>query len=179
MKALYSVLYFLFLSIGVHAQHGIALPINAETGLVAYDSVITVEGDKTALLNKVFEWFKSYYRNPSQVIRSRDTGLSKMTGKHKFVLMVPNNKGVKENQGYIIYTIKVWTKNNKVRFLLTDIHREYSVYLGIELWMKPGVPAWEENQAKLKVINQYMRDLQKAFFTYMTTEEKEYNEDDW
>jgi len=179
MKYILSVFLPVFLSLSVFAQQNITLPVDEETGRVAYDSVMTIQGSKTLLLDKALKWFKSYYRNPSQVIQSRDTAISKIIGKHKFVLMVPGKKGVKENKGYIIYSIKVWTKDNKVRFRLTDIHREYSTYLGIELWMKPNVPAWDENQAKLKVIDQYMKGLQHAFFTYMTTTPKKYNEDDW
>ncbi len=173
-----SLLMVFFLSRG-SAQEAVQLPVNEKTGRVTYEGVFDAKGTKAELLDKALAWFKEHYRNPSQVIQSRDTALGKITGKHKFVLMVRNERNVPEKRGFIIYTIKIWTKDNKVRYMITDIHKEYSAYLGIEKWMEPGVPAWKENQQNLAVIDEYMKALIKEFTEYMTTEKEEYNEDDW
>src|SRR5947208_3199555 len=61
------------------------LPLDSITKLITYDGIVQVPNMKAdALYKRAESWFKTYYKNPSEVIRESDSLKFKITGKPRF-----------------------------------------------------------------------------------------------
>jgi hypothetical protein len=156
-----------------------SLPVDPETEKVAYEEILNQEGSDKELYKRALAWFDKFYPNARVVIREREPEIGKITAKHKFMLQIPDKKGVMRDVDFIKYSLKVWVKDNKFRYLLTDINVEHTVYYGIEQWMDPAHEDAENNPAKLQNIDKYFQELIESLKERMEPEEAEKDEDDW
>lgn len=158
---------------------GQSLPVDPETERVAYEEILDQPGSDEDLYKRALAWFDDFYPNARVVIQEKEPEIGKITAKHKFMLQIPDKKGVMRDVDFIKYTLKVWVKNNKFRYLITDINVENPVYYGIEQWMDPAHRDAENNAAKLQNIDKHFQELIESLKEGMQPEEAEKDEDDW
>jgi Domain of unknown function (DUF4468) with TBP-like fold len=162
---------------GLMAQSG--LPVDEETGRVVLEEVLDAQGDKATLFNRALKWFDDYYTNARVVIKEKDSEKGKITAKHKFMLQIPDKKGVNKDVGFIIYSFKIWVKDNMFRYKITDIHLQHTVYYGIEEWMDPSHEDAENNPKKIAAIEKEFGELIASLKKGMLPPKAEKDEDDW
>ena len=156
-----------------------SMPMNSDTERVTYEEVFDATGSADALFLLARDWFNDFFPNSRSVITNTDPVKDKITGTGKFQLNLEDDKGSTFNIGQIRYSIKVWTKDEKVRYKITDVRLYHSVYYGIEKWMDPAHDDAERNPQKLEKIKEYIEDLISNFKTFMTEDKTVVNEDDW
>lgn len=156
-----------------------SLPVDEETGKVTYEEIMDQPGSDEDLYKRVLDWFDDFFPNARVVIEEKEPEKGKITAKHKFMLQIPDKKGVNRDVDFIIYSLKIWVKDNKFRYRITDIHVQHSVYYGIEEWMDPNHEDAENNPAKLKNIDKYFQELIASLKKGMQPKEPEKDEDDW
>lgn len=177
MKNLLITATFLVFSACLMSQ--VSLPIDPETNLVSYEEILDEEGTAAELFERALAWFNSHYPNPRNVIQETDKDLGKITGKHKFKIQIPDKKGIPVDVGYIKYTIKIWAKDGKYRYKITEFNLEYVAYSPIEIWMDEAHAEYETNQKKLQAIDDYINKLIDNLAEAMIPPKKTVNEDDW
>jgi|SRR5687767_11676648 len=155
------------------------LPLDEETGRVAYEQVTDVTGTGTELYDRAIAWVNSYYKSPSTVLQEQDKEKGKITLKHKFRLMLKDKKGTPVDAGFIIYSLKIWVRDGQFRYRITDIHVENVVYYGIEEWMDPAHDDAERNPEKLTKIDEFINGLIENLSEGMQPPAPPKNEDDW
>lgn len=168
---------FILASVQLSSQSN--MPISAETDRVTYEEVFDATGSADALFLLARDWFNDFYPNSRSVITDTDPVKDKITGTGKFQLNLEDDKGSSFNIGQIRYSIKVWTKDDKVRYKITDVRLHNAVYYGIEKWMDPEHEDAERNPQKLEKIKEYLEALMSNFQTFMTEDKTVVNEDDW
>lgn len=164
---------------GFSFAFGQGLPVDPETEKVAYEEILDQQGSDEDLYKRALAWFDDFYPNARVVIEEKEPEIGKITAKHKFMLQIPDKKGVMRDVDFIKYTLKVWVKDNKFRYLITDINVEHTVYYGIEQWMDPAHEDAANNPAKLQYIDKYFQELIESLKEGMQPEEAEKDEDDW
>jgi hypothetical protein len=155
------------------------MPMDSSTGRVTYEAVFDAPGTKDDLFARAQAWFTKFYPNPSGVISATDPEIGKIEADAKFQLYIEDKKGTSRSVGFIKYDLKIWVKDGKVRYKITDIRLEHSVYYGIERWMDPMHEDAENNPQKLSKIADYVNALISDFTKHMTVIEVQKNEDDW
>jgi Domain of unknown function (DUF4468) with TBP-like fold len=155
------------------------LQVDEETGRVVLEEVLDAQGDKATLYQRALKWFDDYYPNARVVVKEKDPDKGKITAKHKFMLQVPDAKGVNKDVGFIIYSFKIWVKDNMFRYKITDIHLQHTVYYGIEEWMDPGHEDAENNPKKISAIEKEFQELIDSLKKGMLPPKAEKDEDDW
>ena len=158
---------------------GSSMPVDSTTGMVTYENIVDMEGSADELYNRVIEWFNTFYPNARVVLKEQDKQNGKITGKHKFMLQVRNDKGVPADLGFIKYTIKIWVKDGKYRYKISEINMENVVYYGIEEWMKPDHEDKVNNPKKLEVVDKYFKDLIANLNKEMMAKAAKPDEDKW
>ena len=56
------------------------LPIDDETKLITYKSVVTEAGTKDELFDRGLKWFNKFYKNPADVIKEKNKETGKIKG---------------------------------------------------------------------------------------------------
>ncbi|MFM7217436.1 MAG: hypothetical protein ACKO1U_05405, partial [Bacteroidota bacterium] len=61
------------------------LPVDSITKLISYEGVSEVKDVAADVLyQRALQWFKSYYKNPTELIRENDSIKLRITGKPRF-----------------------------------------------------------------------------------------------
>lgn len=172
------IVLFLTVLIG---HFGIAqqVPVDEESGKVVYEAIIDAPGTADELYTRSIAWFDDFYPNARVVIKEKAPDNHKITAKHKFNLQITDSKGKNANIGFIIYDLKIWQKDNKVRYKIDDIHLEYKVYYGIEQWLDPAHEDAANNGAKLAEIDTYFQGLITSLQEGVQPKAAAPDEDDW
>ena len=157
------------------------MPVDPETKLISYSSVIDVPGTpKNELYRRGLAWFNSYYKNPTEVIRDKDTVAFKIVGKPRFrITNEPDNKGLKTDGGVVQYTITVACKDNRAKCTLTELNWKQASYYPIEKWV--------EQKDRYKVNNYYLwqtdsmmkKEVLPEVVKALKTAPKRSTKDDW
>jgi hypothetical protein len=92
------------------------LPIDTDTYLITYTAIDTVNGTQNELYLKAKEWFSETYNSSNAVIQM-DEKSTEMVG--KAVMHVYYHKS---GHGYIHYTISVYFKDGRYKYLITDLY---------------------------------------------------------
>ena len=131
------------------------LPVDSITKLITYERVVQVTGTKAELLYKrAVGWFRTYYKNPSEIIRENDSIKFKITGKPRFKIFNPPDKeGTKTDAGLIQYTITVTAKDGRFKYELTEFNWKQQSYFASERWMD------KKSQSYNSVYNEYLKQL--------------------
>lgn len=153
--------------------------MDSTTQRVTYEAVFDAPGSKAELFQRLKAWFDEFYPNAAGVITATDSTLGKIEADPKFTLSIEDKKGTSYNVGIIKYSLKVWVKDGKVRYKLTDIRLAQDVYYGIEKWMDPAHGDAENNPKKLEKVSAYVDALLADLKKFMTTVEEKKNEDEW
>ena len=183
MKKIAFILSLLTIAFTAFAQNngttsGSGMPIDPATGLVTYEGIIDEEANAEVLYQRALEWFNKFYPNARGVLKEQDKENGKITGKHKFRIQIKDDKGVATDAGFIIYDIKIWVKDNKYRYRISDIHLEYVTHFGIEEWMNETNKD-KDGARKLAEIDKFMKNLVENLKKGMEPKPEEFDEDKW
>lgn len=155
---LFSFLFFLFQV--ASAQKNVSepapeLPIDSITHLITYEGVLDVKGvPAKELYQRMQEWFRSYYKNPTEVIRENDSIKFRMTGKPRFRIQnLPDKNGTKTDAGMVQYTILVAAKDGRFRYEISEFNWKQTSYYPCERWLDDKAVSWTP------AFNEYLRQL--------------------
>ncbi len=157
------------------------MPTDPNTKLVTYAAVDEVKNTgKNELFKRASGWFNTYYKNPTEVIREKDTVALKIVGKPRFrIYSPPNEKGVKMDAGIVQYTITVAVKEGKYKYEITEINWKQQSYYPIEKWIEQKDKYKSNNyylyQTDSIITNDVIKNLQHA----MRTAPKVIDKDNW
>ncbi|MBL0105014.1 MAG: DUF4468 domain-containing protein [Bacteroidetes bacterium] len=122
----------------------VTLPTDSITKLITYEGVIEVKGvSADELYRRINDWFHSYYKNPTEVIRTNDSTAHKMIGKPRFRMSNPPDKeGTRTDAGITQYTITVAAKDGRYKYELTEFNWKQLSYFACEKWMDTKSPSY-------------------------------------
>lgn len=174
---------FTFVTLSTAYSQNSKLPINPETKLVSYNKVVVVEGiDKSELFKRALNWANTFYNNPADVIREKDSVAGKIVCKPRFKISnEPDKKtGFAKDAGNVQYTLNILFKDGRYKYDLTEINWKQLSYYPIERWMDTKAPGYSKDyEYYLKQIEQTsdktLADLEKAMLVPSKKEKK----DDW
>lgn len=125
---------------GVFAQKP-ALPVDETTKKVVYTEVVPVEGVSQAdLYARLSSWFKTYFPNPTSVIKSQDAVNGKITGQHGLYVFKTLEDGKQFKVGQVRYSIDVQVKDGRYKYTINDIFKLESPKVYIEEWLDESNP---------------------------------------
>jgi len=147
----------------------ISMPVDEETKLITYSQVVEFNATKDSVYSKSLAWYYAYYKNPTGVIREKSEETGDIMGKCQFkILNPPDKKGVKTMKGIVQYTVKVASKDNKARIILTDFNIKDASYNPIEKWMDKNSPSYSNiNQYYLEQVDNECKTLLEHFQKFM------------
>jgi hypothetical protein len=134
-----------------------AVPIDSITKLITYQGVVTVKESSAEMLYKrINNWFHTYYKNPTEVIRDNDSVKFSITGKPRFRItdLKPNDAGKTEG-GVVQYTITVSARGGRYRYELTEFNWKQTSYYPCENWLNTTAPNYAP------IYNDYLQQLDK------------------
>lgn len=160
----------------------VSLPVDSITHLVTYESVVQVQGtSRDVLYKKALEWFNTFYKNPTEVIRENDVEKGKIVGKPRFKIYNPADKnGIKGDAGAVQYTITVAVKEGKFKYELTEFNWKQPSYYAIERWMdtKPQSYSPVYNHYLLQT-DEYAKEVIRSLKAAMTSDKLVKDKDNW
>lgn len=185
MKHLLSIVAGLAFSMHVSAQKtnftAPNMPVDEDSKLITYTGIVEVPTTaKNELYARTLEWFNTYYKNPSEVIRERDSVNLKISGKPRFrITNEPNEQGVKLDAGLVQYTIQVAAKDNKAKYTITEINWKQASYFPIEKWVEQK-DRYRQNHYYLYSTDSVMRkDVIPSLEKALKTAKKKVDKDNW
>lgn len=145
------------------------LPIDSVTKNITYSKVISINASKDSLYKKGKAWYKTFYKNPTGVIRQDDATNGLIMGKHQIKILNPaDKKGVQTMRGIVQYTITTQFKDNKIRIVLNEINLKETSYTPIEKWLdKTAAGFTTKNYYYLEQIDNEMKTTLKNFEDFM------------
>ena len=112
-----------------------ALNYDSKTNLISYDGVVEATGKTAQLYGKALAWMKSYYKNPSDVIRTKDAEGGTLIGKARFRIWdQKEGTGTKTQAGMIEYDISILCKAGRYRYVITNIDKKQQTFHPAEKW---------------------------------------------
>lgn len=181
-KSIITLLMVLVLSpIANFAQENTSLPVNEKTGLISFNKVNEV-GNTTAteLYQRALIWASTFYKNPTDVIRERDSINGTILCKARFKISNPADKKTPvTDAGNVMYSLKLQFKEGRYRYELTEINWKQQSYFAAERWMDKASSSYQPNfesylQQTQTEVNRILASLEKAMSTATSA-----NTDDW
>ena len=148
------------------------IPVDKISKLITYTEVVHVKNVSTAVLYKrAFDWFNTYYKNPTDVIRENDSTKGTIVGKSRFkIFNAPDKKGLRTDAGLIMYTIKVSIREGRYKYEITELNQKAASYTPLEPWLdtesrsyNPAYPGYFEQ------IDSEIRDAIESLKRAMST----------
>lgn len=131
-------------------QQSANLPVDDDSKLITYKKVVDLPGTtKTDLYNRAWMWAHSFYKNPGDVIREKDSVAGKMICKARFKIKnQPDKKTqVQTDAGDVQYTLTLDFKEGKYRYTLSNIGWQTKSAFPAEKWMdktsQSYTPDWD------------------------------------
>lgn len=119
------------------------LPVDEETKKITYKEVITQEGTAAKMYNQGIEWVNSFYTNPSEVTRVRDSDNGKIDIRHRIKVWNLDKDGNTSTEGGLIdYTMILEFKEGRYRFTITDFNVRKVSKFPLERWMDKNDPEY-------------------------------------
>ncbi len=134
------------------------VPVDPITKLIAYEGVFDVKGVAAdELYYRIIDWFQSYYKNPTEVIRENDSINHKMVGKPRYRLSNPPDKqSVRSDAGISQYTITVAAKDGRFKYELTEFTWKQQSTYPCERWLDTKATSYAP------AYNDYLKQLHKT-----------------
>ena len=113
------------------------IPVDKISKLITYTDVVSVKSVSTKVLYKrAWDWFNTYYKNPTDVIRESDSTKGTIVGKARFkIFNAPDKKGLRTDAGLIMYTIKVSIREGRYKYEITELNQKNISYTPLEPWL--------------------------------------------
>ncbi|MEZ5015116.1 MAG: DUF4468 domain-containing protein [Chitinophagales bacterium] len=128
-------------------------PINEDTKLVAYEEVVQVPGlSADSLYSLTLEWMKTFYKSPSQAIKSQSREEGTIEIKNSFYL-TRDVKGTASKAALINYYLTLQFRDGRFKYSITKINVDGNSYFGIERWIN------EEQFKKDKTTIDYLQQI--------------------
>ncbi|MCG3165794.1 MAG: hypothetical protein POELPBGB_01569 [Bacteroidia bacterium] len=181
---MYKKLFILFISVvissALYAQKPKEvvfpnLPMDEKNEYITYTAVMNIQGTTAQqLYERGKKWFFSYFKNPTEKIRTDDAEKKEIEGFIRIPLMVPDKKGVETKVATIQYSLFLLFKDGRYKYTITKINEMATSYQGIEQWNhtlpqgKGANPADAEKHAQwLTIIDQEIKKTIDAMITGM------------
>mgnify|MGYP000897779396 FL=1 len=157
-------------------------PLNydSKTNLISYSGVVETKGTTTELYGKALVWMKSYYKNPADVIRTKDAEGGKLIGKARFRIWdQKEGTGTKTQAGMIEYDISISCKDVRYRYVITNIGKKQQTFYPAEKWDAANKLEYKRMYASYLVqIDEELNKLVESLNASMTTG-AESKEEEW
>jgi len=148
VKTILVVGVFVFLAVTVWGQKTVHnslpdMPIDEHTQLVTYKEVVQQKGSQDELYERALKWVNKRYSNPVAVIQKKDA----VEG----VIICVSNISIKTlsgdgktftGAGMVSYTLTIETKEERYRYIITDLYKKESSRFPIEKWFDTTKPEW-------------------------------------
>lgn len=130
-----------------------SLPVDSITKKITYEKVVEVKNASAGqLYSRINDWFKSYYKNPTEVIRENDSTKFRIVGKPRFRMSNPTVG--KDEQ--VQYTITVAARDGRFKYELTDFNWKQISYYACEHWIDTKAAGYSP------AYNEYLLNLDKT-----------------
>lgn len=149
---------FLFCSLVVNAQKSApvvapSLPVDSISKKITYEKVVEVKNTPAdQLYSRIHDWFKTYYKNPTEVIRENDSTKFRIVGKPRFRM---SNPEIGKDE-LVQYTITVAARDGRFKYELTDFNWKQISYYPCERWMDVKAAGYSP------AFNEYLINLDKS-----------------
>jgi len=112
------------------------MPIDELSNKITYTKVVEATGSKEELFRKALTWYNNYYKNPSEVIREKDSAEGKILGKGRIKILNPaDKKGIKTMKGIVLYTLTCELKDGRFKYTVTDVNLKATSFYACEKWL--------------------------------------------
>lgn len=138
--SLYFIFVFFFSFSKLLSQETeLKIPKN-DNNLAEYNGIIDIPNmTKSDLFVSAMEWFNKTYKSGKAVIQTSDKEGGMIIGKANSSTVIYNNMGVKKDGGYFSYTISIYCKDNKFKYVIDNI-----TYNKGDMALSPGADLSEE-----------------------------------
>ncbi|MBK7965786.1 MAG: DUF4468 domain-containing protein [Bacteroidetes bacterium] len=154
------------------AQENTSLPIDEKTGLISFTKVNEVANTTpTELYQRALTWASTFYKNPTDVIRERDSVNGSILCKARFKISNPADKKTPvTDAGNVMYSLKLQFKDGRYRYELNEINWKQQSYFAAERWMDKASSSYQPNfesylQQTQTEVNRILTSLEKAMST--------------
>ena len=158
------------------------LPFDNITNKITYEEVVDVPGKNAdEIYGKILSWFRTYYKNPGEVIRENDSLKRSVMGKPRFRISNPPDKeGTKSDAGLVQYTITIAAKDGRFKYTLTDFNWKGNSYYAIEKWYDTALPSHTGAMDEyLRQTDNYAKSTIADFKNAITTDKPQKDKDNW
>jgi hypothetical protein len=165
MKKLIVYLFMAGLSVSAFAQNTTVavpkIPVDSNTKKITYTEVVQQTGNKDSLYKRAIHWCNTFFKNPQDVTKLRDSDNGKIEGIYRFKIYNPPLKdGTPIEAGMISFTFTIECKENKYRYKITDLNLKGSSYYALEKWLNKKDPSYKpEDDNYLVQVDKYMKDF--------------------
>ncbi len=119
------------------------MPIDEETQLITYQEVIQENGTAKELYDRALKWAKSFYHNPSEVIRSQDDANFVIKMRCSVRIYSHQKDGSKLTKNVVYYNFTLQCREGRYRYTITDFNEKAAAACPIEKWMNPEDTKWD------------------------------------
>lgn len=122
-KSIYFLFFLVIYSTSIIAQdkEAVIIPKNSE-GRAEYSEVITIDSvSKSVLYLGALEWVNKTFKSGKSVIQSTDREGGIIIGKAINPSLSYSNMGIKMDGGYFSYTISIYCKDAKYKYVFDNI----------------------------------------------------------
>ncbi|MEO7174640.1 MAG: DUF4468 domain-containing protein, partial [Saprospiraceae bacterium] len=133
-KTIFMFLIFTsFTRLIAQVQDSVTIPIN-DSGLAEYSEIVLIDSaSKDDLYLIALEWVNKTYKSGKNVIQSNDKDDGIIIGKAVTQTLIYNNSGIKKDGGYFSYTICIYCKDNRFKYVIDNI-----IYNEGDMILSPG-----------------------------------------
>jgi len=177
MLAIKLALIISFSSILLKAQERVILPLDAESYVVYEEAIKVKEASKSELFLRAKKWFNSHFVNPKNVIKKQDPSEGVIKGIHKFRIYNKNEIGKENMAGFVNYSVYIYAKEGRFKYVIKKFNKEDSFYHQIERWIDTSNPI---EQDWLRQVDEFAKELIDKIKENMKTPVRIKGlEDDW
>jgi hypothetical protein len=118
------------------------IPVDDISKLITYKEVVNEKGSRDELYVRGIEWVSGFFKNPSEVTRTRDRDNGIIKGVHRFKLYYTDKDGFKRETNFCEYDFTIEFKEGRYRYTLTDFCLKEASRQHIERWLNKKDPAY-------------------------------------
>src|ERR1035437_5313090 len=158
------------------------MPVDNETKLISFTAVKEIKGvSASELYKREWKWFNSFYKNPTDVIRSADSVEGRIVGKARFMIYSDLKAQPKIEGGLVMYTITVSAREGRYKYEITAFNWKQNSYYPIERWQDTKSPSYMKvYDSYIIQTNDYVTDLISKLTTAMSLpSQTKSNKDNW
>jgi len=147
-----SMLACVFSTLLIAQSSGSNIPVDDESGLIAYKEVVQEKGDKQEFFNRAIGWINSYYKNPVDVTKVRDPESGFIKGLHRFKIKNTDEDGNTSDAGVVQYRFLLEFKEGRYRYTITEFVLRQASKIPTEKWLEKSDP---QSKSYLKQLDKF------------------------